>query len=189
MINLGGANDNNIYSGISVGAIFPEIIPVGELYDFNHPARPIFLELTKKYPPVEGNNSIIKIFNTDKLGSDACVKLDENIKNISDEILELQKITPALTGYELATSKDINVNKLEILRRILLQYKMAFNKGECTDTLEQIKSEANAKILTKESAKSEKQVLEKNYKEQYLYIGVGSAILLVGLYIVTRSKK
>jgi hypothetical protein len=66
---------------------------------------------------------------------------------------------------------------------------MAFNKGECTDTLEQIKSEANAKILTKESAKSEKQVLEKNYKEQYLYIGVGSAILLVGLYIVTRSKK
>lgn len=183
MINLGD------YSGVNVGEIFPEIIPVGELYDFNHPARPIFLELTKKYPPLQGEKSVIKIFNTDKLGSDACIKADEDIKNISNEILELQKITPALTGYALATSKDINVNKLEILRRILLQYKMAFNKGECTDTLEKIKAEANAKILTKESAKSEKQVLEKNYKEQYLYIGVGSVILLVGLYIVTRSKK
>jgi len=189
MINLGGINDNNIYSGISVGAIFPVDMPVAELYDSNHPARPIFLELSKKYPPIEGNKSIIKIFNTDKLDSNTCVKLDESIKNISDEILELQKITPALTGYELATSKDGNVLRLEVLRQILLQYKKGFNAGECTDTLEQIKAEANAKILTKESKKSEKQVLEKNFKEQYLYIGVGSTILLVGLYIVTRSKK
>jgi hypothetical protein len=183
MINLGD------YSGISVGEIFPADMPIGEIYDFNHPARPIFLELTKKYPPLQGVRSIIKIFNTDKLDSNSCVKADESIKNISDEILELQKTTPALTGYELATSRDVNVNKLKILRQILLQYKKAFNVGECTDTLEQMKAEANAKILTKESAKSEKQVLEKNYKEQYLYIGVGSAILLVGLYIVTRSKK
>jgi hypothetical protein len=183
MINLGD------YSGVSVGEIFPTDIPVAELYDYNHPARPIYLELSKKYPPLQGEKSIIKIFNTDKLDSNSCVKADENIKKISDEILELQKTTPALTGYELATSRDVSVLKLEVLRRILLQYKTAFNKGECTDTLEQIKAEANAKILTKEAVKSEKQVLEKNYKEQYLYIGVGSLILLVGLYIVTRSKK
>lgn len=189
MINLGGINDNNIYSGISVGEIFPEIKPVAELYDYNHPARPIYLELTKKYPPLQGEKSIIRLFNTDKLDGNACVKADESIKEISKEIEDLQKITPALTGYALATSKDLNVNKLEILRQILLQYKMAFNKGECTDTLEKMKAEANAKILTKESAKSEKQVLEKNYKEQYLYIGFGAIILLVGLFVVTRNKK
>jgi hypothetical protein len=183
MINLGD------YSGVNVGAIFTTDIPVAELYDYNHPARPIYLELSKKYPPIVGNNSVIKLFNTDKLDSSTCVRVDEDIKKISDEILELQKVTPALTGYALATSRDVNVLKLEVLRQILLQYKKSFNKGECTDTLEQMKAEANAKILTKEAIKSEKQVLEKNYKEQYLYIGVGSVILLVGLYIVTRSKK
>ena len=62
MINLGGINDNNIYSGISVGEIFPEIKPVAELYDYNHPARPIFLELTKKYPPLQGEKSIIRLY-------------------------------------------------------------------------------------------------------------------------------
>jgi hypothetical protein len=183
MINLGD------YSGINVGAIFPEIMPVGEIYDYNHPARPIYLELIKKYPPIEGSQSIIKIFNTDNLNITDCVKLDKFIKEISDEILELQKVTPALTGYALAVSRDKNVLKLEVLRQLNLQYKRGFNKGECTDTLEKIKLEADAKVLTKESAKSEKQVLEKNYKEQYLYIGFGAVILLVGLYIVTRSKK
>lgn len=183
MINLGD------YSGIHIGEIFPTDIPVAELYDFNHPARPIYLELLKKYPPIEGSQSIIKIFNTDNLNITDCVKLDKFIKEISDEILELQKVTPALTGYALATSRDKNVLKLEVLRKMLLQYKRGFNKGQCTDTLEQKKAEENAKILTKEAIKSEKQVLEKNYKEQYLYIGVGSVILLVGLYIVTRSKK
>lgn len=183
MINLGD------YSGVNVGAIFPTDIPVGELYDYNHPARPIYLELIKKYPPIQGNQSIIKIFNTDKLNSTDCVKLDENIKKISDEILELQKVTPALTGYELAVSRDANVLKLEVLRQINLEYKKGFNKGQCTDTLEQIKAEADAKVLTKESIKAEKKILEKNYKEQYLYIGFGAVILLVGLFVVTRNRK
>jgi len=183
MINLGD------YSGISVGEIFPADMPIGEIYDFNHPARPIFLELTKKYPPIEGTKSVIKIFNTDKLDITSCVKLDEKIKEISKEIEDLQKITPVVTGYYLTKSKDKNVLKLEVLRQILSQYKRNFNKGECTDTLEQNKAEENAKILTKESAKSEKQVLEKNYKEQYLYIGFGAIVLLVGLLVVTRNKK
>jgi hypothetical protein len=85
----------------------------------------------------------------------------KGIKEISKEIEDLQKITPVVTGYYLTKSKDKNVLKLEVLRQILSQYKRNFNIGECTDTLEQNKAEENAKILTKESAKSEKQVLEK----------------------------
>jgi len=82
------------------------------------------------------------------------------------------------------------VNKmLEILPIYIVELKTNFNNNNCTDYLEQQKAQANAQILTKEAIKSEKQVLEKNYKEQYLYIGVGSVILLVGLYIVTRNKK
>jgi hypothetical protein len=183
MINLGD------YSGVSVGEIFPTNLPVAELYDSNHPARAIYLELSKKYPPLQGEKSTIKIFNTDKLDGNACVRADEGIKNISKDIEDLQKITPVVTGYKLATSRDTNVLKLEALKQILLQYKKDFNKGECTDTLEQLKAEANAKILTKESAKAEKKILEKNYKEQYVYIGFGAIILLVGLFVVTRNKK
>ena len=45
------------------------------------------------------------------------------------------------------------------------------------------------KAKDKQIAEAEKKVLEKGYKEQYLYIGYGAVILLVGLYIVTRSRK
>ena len=51
-----------------------------------------------------------------------------------------------------------------------------------------MKAEADAKVLTKESVKAEKNILEKNYKEQYLYIGFGAIVLLVGLFIVKKQK-
>ena len=179
MINLGD------YSGVSVGAIFPENDVEGSIEGSGDQKYAVLKELRKKYPKVENVYSPIKAF---PFVAD-CVKLDEGIKNLSDEILELQKVTPALTGYELATSSDANVVKLELLRRINLEYKRVFNKQICTDTLEQMKAEADAKVLTKESVKAEKKILEKNYKEQYLYIGFGAVILLVGLFVVTRNRK
>lgn len=99
-----------------------------------------------------------------------CIKLDEDIKNIAKQISESQK-------------EELGANKL------LFEKKRIFNSILCSDSLEQKKSIENAKIITEESIKSENQVLEKNKKEQFLYIGIGSVILLVGLFIVTRSKK
>lgn len=100
----------------------------------------------------------------------ACIKIDEEIKSIAKKISE-------------STKEEIELNKL------LSEKKRVFNSILCSDSLEQKKSVENAKIISDESIKAEQQVLEKNKKEQYLYIGVGSVILLVGLFIVTRSKK
>jgi len=100
----------------------------------------------------------------------ACIKIDEEIKSIAKQISESSK-------------EELELNKL------LFEKKRVFNSILCSDSLEQKKAVENAKIISEESIKAEQQVLEKNNKEQYLYIGVGSVILLVGLYIVTRSKK
>lgn len=100
----------------------------------------------------------------------ACIKIDEEIKSIAKKISE-------------STKEELELNKL------LSEKKRVFNSILCSDSLEQKKSVENAKIISDESIKAEQQVLEKNKKEQYLYIGVGSVILLVGLFIVTRSKK
>jgi hypothetical protein len=100
----------------------------------------------------------------------ACIKIDEEIKSIAKQISESSK-------------EEIELNKL------LFEKKRVFNSILCADSLEQKKVVETAKIISDESIKAENSVLAKNFKEQYLYIGVGSAILLVGLYIVTRSKK
>lgn len=136
MINLGD------FSGVSVGAIFPENDVEGSIEGSGDQKYAVLKELRIKYPKVENVYSPIKAF---PFVAD-CVQLDEGIKKLSDEIFELQKITPALTGYELATSTDANVVKLELLRRINLEYKRVFNKQICTDTLEQKKQKQMLKF-------------------------------------------
>lgn len=143
----------------------------------------ILRELRKKYPDTEGS-----ILTNLKTPPD-CVKMDEQIKEISYEVEQLQKDTATKTGLDIVQSKNPKEIRLYVLKNFLLELKQKFNNRSCTDILEAKKTEENAKMLTKESAKTEKKVLEKGYKEQYLYIGYGAVIILVGLYIVTRSRK
>lgn len=183
MINLGD------FSGINVG----EIVPANDntFIDFSQwrEADLMFKELGKKYDDKFPNASPTNNIIFGKMPPD-CVKLDERIKEISYDVEQLALTTPTLNrGLDLIKSKNKDALKLDILRRMLLRDKAYFNDYSCTDVLEKKKIEDNAKMLTKESAKTEKKVLEKGYKEQYLYIGFGAVILLVGLYIVTRNKK
>jgi hypothetical protein len=41
--------------------------------------------------------------------------------------------------------------------------------------------------LTKNASIQEQSVLGKNFKEQYIYIGIGAGILLLGLYVVLKK--
>jgi hypothetical protein len=183
MVNLGD------FSGINIGEIFP-----ADKYNKFEEWREADLmkkELDKKYNDKYPNSG--EVFNVIKAFGNTppdCVQLDEKIKEISYDIEQLGKTTPTLTsGLDIIKSKNPDILKLYLLREILLENKKAFNKNICTDVLEKKKIEDNAKMLTKESAKTEKKVLEKGTKEQYLYIGYGAVILLVGLFIVTRNKK
>lgn len=183
MINLGD------FSGVNVGDIFPA--QDNTFIDFSQwrEADVMFKDLDKKYNDKFPNTSRKLDVVLGYLPME-CINLDEKIKQLSFDVEELNKTTPTYTsGLDIMKSKNPDVLKLYILRKMLLRDKAYFNNQGCSDTLEAKKIEDNAKMLTKESAKTEKKVLEKGYKEQYLYLGYGAVIILVGLYIVTRSRK
>lgn len=183
MINLGD------FSGVKVGDIFPA--NDNTFIDFSQwrEADIMFKDLDKKYNDKFPNTSPTNNIIFGKMPPD-CIKLDERIKEISFDVEQLNKTTPTYSsGLDIIKSKNPDVLKLYLLRKMLLRDKAYFNDYSCTDTLEAKKTEDNAKMLTKESAKTEKKVLEKGYKEQYLYLGYGAVIILVALYIVTRSRK
>jgi len=126
-------------------------------------------------PSVDGVRKTYAEENVEKLVLNdgyvsACIKIDEEIRSISKQITD-------------STKEELELNKL------LSEKKRVFNSILCSDSLEQKKQEQNAKIITEESIKAENKILEKNKKEQYLYIGFGAVILLVGLYVVTRNRK
>ena len=62
-----------------------------------------------------------------------------------------------------------------------------FVDGGCRNKIEQIRLEESALLLSTQSAIQEKNVLPSNYKEQYIYIGLGSLVLLVGLYVIAKK--
>ena len=42
-------------------------------------------------------------------------------------------------------------------------------------------------ILTQQSAKSEQNFSKESNKEQYIYIGAGALVLLVGVYVILKK--
>jgi len=105
-----------------------------------------------------------------------CVKLDENLKLITNEISEdilKQSLTPSY---------------LKSLKNQKSFLELNFISKNCRLVLEKKKLEQSAEILNKESIKQEDSIIKKNYKEQYLYIGFGAIVLLLGLYIVKKGK-
>ena len=58
---------------------------------------------------------------------------------------------------------------------------------DCRNKIEQIRLDESGNLVTKQSATQEQNVLPTNYKEQYLYIGLGSIVLLVGLYVIAKK--
>ena len=63
----------------------------------------------------------------------------------------------------------------------------AFVDGGCRNQIEEKRLEESALLLSTQSAIQEKNVLPTNYKEQYIYIGLGSLVLLVGLYVIAKK--
>ena len=67
------------------------------------------------------------------------------------------------------------------------QLEAEFNKNKCRDEFEKIRIQDMASTLTKGSSKQEASILNPNFKEQYIYIGIGAIVLLLGLYVVTKK--
>ena len=76
---------------------------------------------------------------------------------------------------------------IEILPKYIKELEAEFNSKKCRDEFEQIRLRDMASALTKNASIQEQSVLGKNFKEQYIYIGIGSGILLLALYVVLKK--
>jgi hypothetical protein len=91
--------------------------------------------------------------------------------------------------YETAYKerRDYVNQMLDLLPKKILQIENASTMSDCRNLIEQKRLEESAEILTKQAIVQESNVLSSNFKEQYLYIGLGSLVLLVGLYVITKK--
>jgi hypothetical protein len=137
-----------------------------------------------------------------------CLTNDISLKKAKDKLSEITK--ERLAGYNVgmtSPSKTKNVtyaylklyeeayNKrrdyvnemFELLPKKILEIENSSTSSDCRNKIEQIRLDESGMLLTKQSAISESNVLPSSYKEQYLYIGLGSLVLLVGLYIIAKK--
>jgi len=107
-----------------------------------------------------------------------CYKLDQNLKLIRDEIVdETKKLLSG--GGNREYLKELQIRKSS--------YEIRFVQDKCRDKIEEDTLRESANLITKQSIKQEKSVLDKSFTTQKVYIGVGALVLLVGLYIVLKK--
>ena len=114
-----------------------------------------------------------------------CITYDTSIKNV-------QGLIPAIflekAGDIYDKDRKFYINKMaEILPKYLQELESEFNNKKCRDEFEKKRLQDMASGLTKSASFQEQSVLGKNFKEQYLYIGIGAGILLLGLYVVVKK--
>lgn len=107
-----------------------------------------------------------------------CITLDEGISKISDKIIQERKKILENRGDKLYT---------EALERAKNSLESSFISNNCRDKIEQKRAIESGKLITKQAIEQEKSVLKKNEGEQYIYIGLGSLVLLVGLYLIVKK--
>jgi hypothetical protein len=114
-----------------------------------------------------------------------CITLDTSIKKAQGYLSEvfLEK-----AGNISDNNRKEYINKMaEILPKYLQELEAEFNNKKCRDEFEKIRIQDMASTLTKGASKQEVSILNPNFKEQYIYIGIGAVVLLLGLYVVTKK--
>jgi hypothetical protein len=107
-----------------------------------------------------------------------CYKLDEQLKQITDEL--------AVETKKLLENKgnSLYVRALQG-RKSNIEY--AFTNANCSTKIETDKLKETAIIETQGAISQEQSVLGKSKNEQNIYIGVGAVIVLVGLYMYLKK--
>ena len=107
-----------------------------------------------------------------------CYKLDENLKLITDELaLETKKLL----------SNNANREYIKALQSRKNSYELNFTQADCRNKIEEDRLKESANLLTKTAIGQEKDVVDKSFNLQKVYIGVGALVLVVGLYIVLKK--
>lgn len=108
-----------------------------------------------------------------------CQSLDSELKRLKDLIIKRTLVTDSGNPTQKAYLDALNLKKNA--------WESLWATQGCSDVIEKIRLQSTAIITTKSAIKSEDSVLKKNKNEQFIYIGIGSLVLFVGLYIVLKK--
>ena len=114
-----------------------------------------------------------------------CLTLDVSIKNA-------QGLIPAIFLEKAGGHYKIEPIQIRTYQDVLknnqaYEDRTEFNNKKCRDEFEKIRIQDMDSTLTKGASKQELSILNPNFKEQYIYIGIGAVVLLLGLYVVTKK--
>ena len=110
-----------------------------------------------------------------------CIVLDQKIKTTQDKIVEMKRkklgkswtyLDEVLLNSEIGSLARLEGTFINSSCRNKIEYKRLVDLGE---------------IASETAIKQEKTLLPKNEKEQYVYIGLGAVVILVGLYIISKK--
>lgn len=165
--------------------------------------RAVFLkaELDKKYNAFEKNCIVIDANIKEAKDDLAYLKAErlrgytmteesqtESIKKLLDSFIDY--INKKLPQFKSTDKKRYLGEYLgeKLLPFYVLKLESSFSRLDCRNDIEYKRLVESGKILTEQSAKSEQNVNKINKMEQYIYIGAGALVLLVGLYVISKKE-
>jgi hypothetical protein len=90
--------------------------------------------------------------------------------------------------YQLVSRGSIEYNSsINSTKQTIADLETKFNKFNCRDKIEAVRTRSLIDIQSKSSIKAEESVLGKGFKEQKAYIILGSLVLLTGFYIIVKK--
>jgi hypothetical protein len=144
------------------------------------------LELRSKYPKgdcittdvsIKKAQALLPDFYMEKAGGN--YKVEKITGTTYQDTLKRQK---ALEDRKFYVNTMVN-----ILPQHVADLEAEFKQKDCRGMFEKERLQDMATVVTKQATLQEQSVLGKNYKEQYLYIGIGAGILLLGLYVISKK--
>jgi len=121
-----------------------------------------------------------------KLSQNDCENEDKKVKNCKNIDERIKSKKDAISNVYTNVYKG-NPKKVQQLNSELLKIENEFVESNCRDLLESERLSESGLILTEKSSIQESNVLKGNYKEQYVYIALGSVVLLTSLYIISKK--
>jgi hypothetical protein len=121
-----------------------------------------------------------------KLSQNDCENEDKKVKNCKNIDERIKSKKDAISNVYTNVYKG-NPKKVQQLNSELLKIENEFVESNCRDLLESERLSESGLILTEKSSTQESNVLKGNYKEQYVYIALGSVVLLTSLYIISKK--
>jgi hypothetical protein len=123
-----------------------------------------------------------------KLSQNDCVSTEKKVKSckLTDEYIKSKKdlISELAKGVVAGRS---NPSDLQQLNKELLGQENIFAENDCRNLIEYERLAESGMILTEQSVKSEQNFLKGSNTEQYIYIGAGALVLLVGVYVILKK--